>query len=295
MRKITSSSIKPEPSCTELQYIWNWRDFIIPKMTKKKLANHSFLHSFLIKKENGVALLRARKYPQDACDWLPKEGINLLLEDVDLVSKVPVAPIRIEKLNLDAVYMGVITKYIPYLPEEHHMQVSQSWERLKDRLEKLTNKQNFGIMTLQRLPKQQITLPSSLPHMLEPLQMVNERELVGSKHVADPETGCFESEIKVDMDVAIFTRVKSSRPWLGRVVSFSTGKDFTIRWFNRMHKSFTFCAAEKNGVPYTSTISIDSVMLWNFSEGKTNDRFEVSKELFSKIMKMYEEHDICYD
>ena len=35
--------------------------------------------------------------------------------------------------------------------------------------------------------------------MLEPLQRVNERELVGSKHVADPETGCFESEIKDDL------------------------------------------------------------------------------------------------
>ena len=79
---------------------------------KKKLSNHSFLHSFLIKKENGITLLRGKKYPQDTCEWLPKEGIELLASNVDLNSVIPVAPMRIEKLNLDAVYMGVVTKYI---------------------------------------------------------------------------------------------------------------------------------------------------------------------------------------
>ena len=106
------SSIKPRPSCEELLFIWNWRDYISPRMTKKKLSNHSFLHSFLIKKENGIALLRGKKYPQDTCEWLPKEGIELLESNVDLNSVIPVAPMRIEKLNLDAVYMGVVTKYI---------------------------------------------------------------------------------------------------------------------------------------------------------------------------------------
>ena len=289
------SSIKPRPSCEELLFIWNWRDYISPRMTKKKLSNHSFLHSFLIKKENGITLLRGKKYPQDTCEWLPKEGIELLASNVDLNSVIPIAPMRIEKLNLDAVYMGVVTKYIPYLCDEEKMYVTSSWERLKVKLENLPKKKNLTKMSLLKFPKQERST-SMLPRMLDTLLNCEERELSGSKPALDPEIGSFDSEIKVDMDVVIFTHVKCSRPWLGRVVSVSQKeKEFTIRWFLRKQKSRVFFAADKNGKPYTSRVSSDSVMLWNFSENRSDNSFEVSKECISKIMKVYEEHDSCYE
>ena len=132
--------------------------------------------------------------------------------------------------------------------------------------------------------------------MLDTILNCEERELDGSKPALDPEIGSFDSEIKVDMDVVIFTHVKSSRPWLGRVVSVSQKeKEFTIRWFLRKQKSRVFFAADKNGKPYTSRVSSDSVMLWNFSENRSDNSFEVSKEWISKIMKVYEEHDSCYE
>ena len=158
------SSIKPRPSCEELLFIWNWRDYISPRMTKKKLSNHSFLHSFLIKKENGITLLRGKKYPQDTCEWLPKEGIELLASNVDLNSVIPVAPMRIEKLNLDAVYMGVVTKYIPFLCDEEKMYVTSSWERLKVKLENLPKKKNLTKMSLLKFPKQERSTSTNVRH-----------------------------------------------------------------------------------------------------------------------------------
>ena len=68
-----------------------------------------------------------------------------------------------------------------------------------------------------------------------------------------------------------------------------------VRWFLRKQKTRVFFAADKNGKPYTSRVSSDSVMLWNFSENRSDNSFEVSKECISKIMKVYEEHDSCYE
>ena len=61
--KIRNSVISPKPLCEELLFIWEWRDFIKPNLSDRKLENHSFLHSFMVKKESGVSVFRAQKYP----------------------------------------------------------------------------------------------------------------------------------------------------------------------------------------------------------------------------------------
>ena len=113
--KIRNSAINPKPLCEELLFIWNWRDFVKPNMSKNKLKNHSFFHSFFVKKENGVAVLRAKKYPQDI-QWGPDDGIKLLEDNVDF-SEVNVDEFRVEKLSLDQVFHGLYTKYFPQLSE----------------------------------------------------------------------------------------------------------------------------------------------------------------------------------
>ena len=64
LEKIRNSVISPKPLCEELLFIWKWRDFIKPNLSERKLENNSFLHSFMVKKESGVAVLRAKKYPK---------------------------------------------------------------------------------------------------------------------------------------------------------------------------------------------------------------------------------------
>lgn len=264
-------------------------------MSAKKLENHSFLHSFLVKKESGVGVLRARKYPQDTGEWLPNDGIKLLQDKVDF-SEVGVSELRIEKLNLDAVFSGLYTKYIPQLPENEQKEVTLSWERLKNTLENLPRRSsNLTKMKLLELPKQVVVSESILPAYLEQFQSVEVRELQGAKHIEDPPMSSFELEVKPKMDVAIYTQVKSTRPWLGRVISIMPGgKEFIVHWFKRMTRSLSFSASVVNGAAFTSALSTDSVMMWNFSDNQTEDSFEVSQEWYNKILKEYSEHDICY-
>ena len=295
LNKIRNSAIHPQPQCEELLYIWEWRDFIKPRMSEKKLENHSFLHSFLVKKESGVGVLRGKKYPQDRCEWLPADGIRLLRDDVDF-SEVGVAEMRIEKLNLDAVFSGLYTKYIPQLPEHEQSVVTLSWERLKTVLENLPRKRmNLPKMKLLQLPKQVKNQSTNLPAYLERFQSTETRELVGARHVEDPEISDFQAEIKKEMDVAIFTESKSTRPWLGRVVTVKPGcKEFVVHWFQRRSRSLLFHASMSNGSPFTSILSTDSVMLWNFSDKRTADSFELSREWYDRIMNEYSDHDLCY-
>ena len=264
-------------------------------MSAKKLENHSFLHSFLIKNEGGVGVLRARKYPQDRGEWLPNDGIKLLKDKVEF-SEVDAAEMRIEKLNLDAVFAGLYTKYIPQLPENEHKEVTLSWERLKKSLEDLPRRRcHLTKMKLLELPKQADVHKSILPAYLEQYQCVSNRELQEAKHVEDPPISSFELEVKPKMDVAIYTQVKNTRPWLGRVISIMPGgQEFVVHWYQRMSRSLSFNASVVNGAPFTSTLSTDSVMMWNFSDNQTEDSFEVSREWYSKINKEYIEHDLCY-
>ena len=236
-----------------------------------------------------------KKYPQDRCEWLPEDGIRLLKDNVDF-SEAGVADLRIETLNLYAVFGGLYTKYIPQLPEHEQNVVTLSWERLRTVLENLPRKKmNLPKMKLLELPKQVETQSNNLPAYLERFQTTETRELVGARHVEDPEISNFQAEIKKDMDVAIFTESKSTRPWLGRVIEVKPGcKEFVVHWFQRRSRSLLFHASMSNGAPSTSILSTDSVMLWNFTDRRTADSFELSQEWFDKIMTEYSDHDLCY-
>ena len=83
LNKIRNSAIVPKPICEELFYIWEWREFVKPNLSESRLKNHSFLHSFMVKKEGNVGVLRGRKYPQDTSEWKPDDGIKLLRDGVE--------------------------------------------------------------------------------------------------------------------------------------------------------------------------------------------------------------------
>ena len=296
LNKIRNSVITPKPVCEELFYIWSWRDFVLPNLSSKKLENHSFLHSFLVKKEDGVGVLRGRKYPQDSGEWLPNDGIKLLKDGVDF-SEVDVAEMRIEKLNLGLVFHGLYTKYFPQLPDQDKRGAMSSWEKLRTVLENLPKKKNnFPKLKLKDFPKQRSKASPVIPPYLQPFQADNIRQLVGARHVMEPQTSVFEVEIGPGMDVVLYTKQKSTRPWLGPVLTvMQGGKSFQVQWFKRRTKSLTFySSANADGTPFTSIMSTDCVMMWNFSDNKTSQSFELSEEWLEKIMKNYSDHDLCY-
>ena len=86
-------------------------------------------------------------------------------------------------------------------------------------------------MKLLELPKQVEVHKSILPAYLEQYHSVNIRGLQGAKHVEDPPISSFVMEMKPKMDVAIYTQVKNTRPWLGRVISIMPGgQEFVVHW-----------------------------------------------------------------
>ena len=122
-------------------------------------------------------------------------------------------------------------------------------------------------------------------------------DLVGEHCILEPSDGQFQTEIKSGMDVAVFTESKKDRPWLGRVVNvFDDGLSFEVHWFKRKGRGFTFQALNnKNGTKYTSILDTETVMLWEFSDNKNDDSFDVSKEWLEKIDDEYWSHDMCYE
>ena len=78
-----------QPNVEELDFIWDWKSFALDNLTKEELRNHSNYHAFNIKKQNGQARLRGKRY------LFGKNGFHQHESE-----PVDVAPFRIESLNI---------------------------------------------------------------------------------------------------------------------------------------------------------------------------------------------------
>jgi hypothetical protein len=295
IQKIQQAPLIPKPEVEELLFTWDWRSFITPRLSEKTLHNHSFYHSFQMKKENGIVLFRAKKYTQ-CPEWGPEAGIKLL-KDGFQCSPVPSSEFRIENLNLDKVYSDLYTKYFPTLDIQDRKENEASWERLRTVLENLPKKQNnLPPLRLSSLPRQNPSAPAVVPDYLEQFMSEDTPELVGEHCILEPFDGLFETDIRPGMDVAVYTRSVKDRPWLGRVVNVQEdGVSFEVQWFKKKGRTLTFQASlNKNGTRYTSVLALETVMLWEFSYNKTDETFDISKEWLDKINDEYSSHDLCY-
>ena len=138
LKKILNAPISPRPIVEELLYTWDWRSFITPNLSGKKLKNHSFYHSFQLKQETDV-VFRAKKYSH-LVDWIPDGGIRLLNRDVEF-SSVEASDFRIDTLLIDKVFSDLYTKYFPTLETSSRKEAEASWEQLRTVLENLPRRQ----------------------------------------------------------------------------------------------------------------------------------------------------------
>ena len=295
IKKLQNAPITPKAEVEELLYTWDWRAFVTPNLTERNLQNHSFYHSFFVKKENGSALLRAKKYPQSP-EWIPAGGIKLLSDNIQFEA-VGASDFRIESLHFDRVFSDLYTKYFPTLERKDRIEAEASWEKLRTVIENLPKKQeNLPPMRILALPRQLPVLPSILPHYLDQFMNEDTPELLGHNCLVEPTESQFQTEIRPGMDIAVYTRSKRDRPWLGRVLNVhENGETFEVQWFKKRGRSGTFQAlTNPDGTRYTSVLASDTVMLWEFSDCKTVDSFDVTKEWLDKINKEYISHDMCY-
>lgn len=290
--KIVSSPINPTPECESLKFIWNWRDYISGYLTNKELKNHSFYNAFNIKKEKTakegkVTKLRAKRLPQDE-DWVPPTGIRILQPDVPF-DPVGSADFRVEELLLPKIVEN-LQKYFRRMPTHTRVTVGDSWNRLREMLENLPRMQeNLPRLRLHDLPKIPLEQEPKLPDEFSFVEDDDELpEIIGDVF----EEGLFDSNIREDIDVVIYTEVRDGRPWLGRIKQVLEDRKFTIQWFQRQGKSTKYHAMfNTDKTPYVTQLENQNVMMWEISVEKTLNSFHITPYRLTTIMKEYKKYD----
>ena len=290
--KIVKSGIKPVPDVEVLEYIWNWKMFALDALTEEELRNHSKYHAFNIKKEKGQVKLRGKRYLFDD-EWVPYTGIRLLKEGTDFPLVDP-AEFRIKKLDLPKVFLH-LQKYFSTLPLVERLGVQGSWDRLREKLEKLPSqadvlrKMNIhDLHSFDSIP--QINLPHHFAHLGQD-EIIPDLE--GETFPEELNEADFEEDVKEGLDVLIYTRSKLGRPWLGRVLSKKDDFNFTIQWYEKRKGNQNNFYASKNadGSAYTSDLESGMVILWNFSTRIDDESFSVNCFFLNKFKEEYAVHD----
>ena len=71
--ELKSSPINPSPVVEELDFIWDWKNFINEKLSKPRLENHSLYHSFLFTGKAADSQFKYKLWISDK-EWLPDTG-----------------------------------------------------------------------------------------------------------------------------------------------------------------------------------------------------------------------------
>ena len=156
IERIVAAPIEPKPICRNLDFICDWKNFILDKLTNPPLKYQSKYNSFLLTVEHRdnqrLIVFRAKKLSQDS-EMVPRAGIRLIKENTE-IDPVGCAEYRIEKINFDEIMKG-IHLFLRKQPLQERITVTESWDRLRDRLEGLPRRsESFPKMNLIQLPKQ---------------------------------------------------------------------------------------------------------------------------------------------
>ena len=292
IEKIEKSGIQPVPDVEVLEYIWDWKMFVLDKLSDEELRNHSRYHGFNIKKEGGFVKLRGKQYLFDE-EWLPYTGIRLIKEGTEFLPVEP-ADLRIDKINLSKVFQH-LQRFFTTLPLIERMDVQGSWDNLREKLEKLPiQAKSFKKMEIHDLSPLDSNIPTILPqHFAHLSQDEDIPDLEGERFPEVLDEADFQEDNREGVDVLIYTRTKIGRPWLGRVLRKLDNTQFTIQWYDRRKGDVnTFFALENpDGTPYTSDLDTGTVILWNFSSRIDDASFTVNSFFLDKFKEEYCRHD----
>ena len=98
--------------------------------------------------------------------------------------------------------------------------------------------------------------------------------------------------MKINTIIAVYTKVISKRPWLGRVIEVLPDDEFIIHWFVRQTKRKQFKALmNPDGSPSTDILSMETIMFSNMSEQRTDRSFVLSNYWLEIISAEYLELD----
>ena len=219
-------SMTPTPEVESLNFIWDWKSFIEKHLESPKMSNHSFYNGFRISKEGSITKLRLKRLPQDK-EWLPPTGIQLLKQNI-IFEPVGCAEFRVESLNLDKI-LHDLEKYFKRMPTPVRVSVSNSWHRLRDSLEGTPRMMhNLPAMKLNDLPKISPEGQLSLP---EEYEFIDENpDNLPRIQGKVCEEGLFDENIKIGVDVVVYTESSVGRPWVGKVQEIFENQNKFVIW-----------------------------------------------------------------
>ena len=288
--RIVSAPIEPNPICRNLDFIYDWKNFILDQLTNPPLKYQSKYNSFLFTVEHRdnqrQIVFRAKKLPQDS-EMVPRAGIRLIKESTEF-DPVGCAEYRIEKINFSEIMKGIHI-FLSKQPLQERMNVTASWDRLKDRLEGLPRRsESFPKMNLHQLPKQLQEVLQVPDYLLD--KEDEGTELTGDLYHEEVAEGDLDSEIAPGMDLCVYTTEKQGRPWVGRVLELLEDKRFLIHWFTRKTvRSKKFEALNnKDESRNISEMENGSVMIWQMSENRTQTSFTLSNFWLEDIAREYD-------
>ena len=289
--KIEAAPIVPKPVVHSLAYIFDWKSFIEDKLSKPPLKNISKYYSFLFSSEAGDVKFRGKRLPQDGVLSLyPPAGIRIVSKDITYEA-VGAADFRVGDLKFDEIWKG-LEAAMPQLSTTDQKRVTKSWEKLRTWLENLPKqKKNLPTMKILDLPKQKPVVPLVPDHLMEEEDV---SELTGDRYPEVVEDAEFDREKdKVGMDVVVYCDVAAmeSRPWVGRIIESLDRNRFKIHWYDRKRGKTFYALTEETGEPFIDEVDNESVMIWDVSEKRTDNSFELSKNDLAEIMKQYERID----
>ena len=93
-------------------------------------------------------------------------------------------------------------------------------------------------------------------------------------------------------DVVVYTKSKSDRPWVGRCVEVDHSTEMVkVNWFKkRPGRSKTYTRMKD-----TDPVSLLSVMLWAFTENRTESSFDISSYWSNQIGLEHEKNDEIFE
>ena len=224
--KILNSPILPKPICRSLLHIYNWKEFISPRLADPPLVNHSKYNSFVLQREEGKVKFRGKNLPQlPDSELVPRPGIRLIKEGT-IFEPVGAAEFRVDDIKFDDIFKG-LKKYTDKLSLESQIRITSSWENLRDTLESLPRKkENLKKMKLEELPKQSAPEQAPIPDYLRDAEVGN--SLSGDVYEEEVGEGDLK-EIDIGTDVCVYTDIVRGRPWVGRVTQLLDNQRFVIR------------------------------------------------------------------
>ena len=277
---MSNSAIRPAPVVESLEFIYDWKNHISGQLAAP-LKYHTFPKAFLINRENGLTKLRYKWLPQGP-EWLPNSGIKLLKDNPDL-GPVGAAPFRFETLEMDEFEASLRTKYLPTLSADIRGNVADSWQRLRRKLEGMEKKK----ATLPKMKLKELPISGQQPRDVFEFQEeeINRREVEGEIYA---ETN---GDVRIGEDVAVYTTVKTGRPWVGRITDV-TETDVIVHWFERKKKKYTYEELRnRDGSAQNDKISRASILYRHISSVSKENSFQITPSWINKMMTEYERLD----